>query len=83
MSLLRRLVMLPLAPVEGVIWLAEQLEQQAAAEFYGPEAVRRQIHDLNAAYASGELTHEEFEAAEAELLDRLELGLSQEGEWVR
>jgi hypothetical protein len=76
-GLLTRLVTLPLAPIEGVIWLAEQLEQQTLEQLYGPEAIRREWDELNASYDRGEISKEEFDEAETELLERLEIGWSE------
>lgn len=78
MSILRRLVTLPLAPVESVIWVAEQIERQAADQLYGPSVVRRELAELNAAYEGGELSDEDFADQESILLDRLQVGLSHE-----
>lgn len=72
MGLLTRLALAPLAPVAGVIWLAEQLERQAEAAYYDPEAILAELHAVQAMHASGEIGDAEREAAEAELLARLD-----------
>ncbi len=72
MGLLTRLVMLPLAPVEGVVWIARQLEEQAAQELYGPDSIRRQLGELEDALEDGRITDDEFLASEEILLDRLD-----------
>ena len=72
MGLFTRLVMLPLAPVEGVIWIARQLEEQASRELYSPESIRRQLDGLQQALDAGEITEEEYLEAENILLDRLD-----------
>lgn len=73
MGILSKLAMLPLAPVAGVVWLAEQLEREAHEQMYGPQAISRQLARLEGAYRRGEISEEERQAAEAELLDRIEL----------
>jgi hypothetical protein len=69
--------MLPLAPVEGVVWLARQLEEQAAQELYGPESIRRQLYELQEALDAGRITEEEYLQSEDILLDRLDEALSE------
>jgi hypothetical protein len=75
MGLLTRLVMLPLAPVEGVVWMARQLEQQAWNELYGPDSIRGQLADLQEALEAGDITEDEYLDAENHLLDRLDAAL--------
>ena len=72
MGLLKGLALLPLAPVAGVVWVAEQLEAQAERQLYGPEAVRAQLQELQDALDDGLLSEEEYLRAEDELLSRLE-----------
>ena len=71
MGLLSRLVMLPLAPVEGVVWLAEQLQRQAEAALYG-DAALAELQRVTEAYERGELSEEQYALAEMALLERFE-----------
>jgi hypothetical protein len=75
MGLFTRLVMLPLAPVEGVVWMARQLEQQAWNELYGPDSIRAQLADLQEALEAGDITEDEYLESENILLDRLDAAL--------
>ena len=68
MSLLRRLVLLPLAPVEGVIWLAEVLEQQAEEELARQAPVRDQLAELDDRFVRGQIDEEERRAGEERIL---------------
>jgi hypothetical protein len=70
-GLLRGLVLLPLAPVRGVIWVAERIAQQAESEWQDQGAIRRRLDELDLAHELGELSDEEYEAAQDELLERL------------
>jgi Gas vesicle protein G len=72
MGLLSALVLLPLAPVRGTIWIAEQLAAQAERELDEEVVVRRLLLEAEAALERGELTEREFDAIEDALLDRLE-----------
>lgn len=71
MGLLTSALLAPLAPVRGVVWLAERLEEQALAELNGPEAVRRQLNDLYDAFDRGDIDAAEFDAEEERLLRAL------------
>jgi Gas vesicle protein G len=70
-GLLTGLLTLPLAPVRGTIWVAERVLEEAERQLNDPEAIDRQIADAEDAYERGELTEEEFERLEDELLQRL------------
>jgi len=71
MGLISSIVLLPLAPVRGVIWVAEQLAEQAERELYDPGSIRRQIEELAMALESGEIDEVEYDREEAVLLQRL------------
>jgi len=71
-GLLTGLLLLPLAPVRGTVWIAEKLAEQAARELDDEVVVRRLIAEADAAYERGELTFDEFEQVEDDLLERLE-----------
>jgi Gas vesicle protein G len=72
MGLFTRLVMLPLAPVEGVVWVAEQLRAQAEQQFYSPESIQAQLGSLHEDLEEGRISQEEYVQVEDELLDRLD-----------
>jgi hypothetical protein len=70
-TLLTAVLTAPLAPVRGVLWLAETLAAQAALST-GEEAVaRRRLGEVAAAVAAGELDQEAAARLEDELLARL------------
>lgn len=58
----------PLAPVYGVIWLAEQLEQEAERQLTDPAAAREALRQLELAFDRGEIDEETFEHHEEALL---------------
>jgi hypothetical protein len=60
-----------LGPVKGVIWVAEKVAEQAEKELYDEEAVRGQLMELELRYDLGEISEEEYLAAEEALLERL------------
>jgi Gas vesicle protein G len=71
-GLLSGLLLLPLAPLRGTIWIAERLAAYAEAELNDEAAVRRLLLEAEAALEAGELSEAEFDAIEDELLDRLD-----------
>lgn len=71
MGLFSGLLTLPLAPVRGVVWLAEQLEREAQRQWSDPAAVRQQLAEVDAAYRAGELTEAERDRLQDELVSRL------------
>ena len=72
MGLLTGLLLLPIAPVRGTIWVAGKLAEQAAREQDEGVAVRRLLAEAELALDRGELTVAQFEEIEDELLERLE-----------
>ena len=71
MGLITALVTLPLAPVRGTIWIAERLLDEAERELNDPAAIEQRLDEAEAAYERGELTQEEFDLLEEELVGRL------------
>ena len=71
MGLVTGLLGLPLLPVRGVTWLAEQILEQAEEQFYDPARIRAQLEQVDEARRSGELSEEECVEIENELLQRL------------
>jgi gas vesicle protein GvpG len=76
MGLITGILTLPLAPVRGVAWVAEQLVDAADRELHDPAVVRAQLAALNNEFEMGYLSEREFEEEEEKLLDRLEERLS-------
>ena len=66
MGLLTGLLTLPLAPVRGTMWVAERLLEEAVTMH--PAYPRLEAEE---AHERGELTDEEFDLIEEELLERL------------
>jgi uncharacterized membrane protein len=71
MGLISGLLMLPLAPVRGVAWIAEMVAQEAERELADAESPERALADLEAAFAAGEISAEEFAARETGLIDAI------------
>ncbi|MBO9520831.1 MAG: gas vesicle protein GvpG [Nocardioidaceae bacterium] len=61
----------PLAPVRGVVWVAEQIEQEAARQWTDPALVETELENVAARRAAGEISEAEAEELEEELVQRL------------
>jgi len=72
MGLITGLLTLPLAPVRGTIWVAEQLAAEAERELREETSVSRRLAEAERQFDLGALTVEEYEAIEDELLEQLE-----------
>jgi Gas vesicle protein G len=70
-GLITGLLTLPLAPVRGTVWIAEQLLAEAERQMDDPAYIEQQLADAEASYERGEISEEEFELLEDELLRRL------------
>jgi len=71
MGLFSALLTLPLAPVRGVIALGEQLEREAYRQWTDPANIRQQLGAVQAAYDAGDLTEEQRDEQQDELVSRL------------
>ncbi len=72
MGLFKGLALLPLAPVQGVVWVARQIQEQVDRELLDPQAVLEELAELQSALDQGLISEEDYLEAENELLDRLE-----------
>jgi len=71
MGLFSFLVTLPVAPVRGVVWVAEQVAEEAERELYDESAIRRELLQLELDHEDGLVGREERAAREEELVTRL------------
>jgi len=71
MGLFTGLVMLPLAPVRGVVWIAEQLHDRADTQMNDPAVLRQKIDELDRAHERGEISVEDRDEQQEEILERL------------
>ena len=71
MGLFTGLLTLPLAPVRGVVWVADQLATEAERQLYDEERIRAEWLQLEIDAEDGKLSEEEFRSREDELLERL------------
>ncbi|CAL9374726.1 hypothetical protein SUDANB1_00937 [Streptomyces sp. enrichment culture] len=65
------LLLLPLAPVRGTLWVADHLLQEAERQARDPRAVQARLAALNRALEEGAIDEAAFEEEEERLLARL------------
>jgi hypothetical protein len=71
MGLIGNLLLLPLAPVRGVVWVAELVADEADRQMAEQASPARALEQLAAATANGEISPSEAEAMEAEIIERM------------
>ncbi|GIJ28118.1 hypothetical protein Vqi01_32800 [Micromonospora qiuiae] len=71
MDILWALLTLPYAPVRGLTAVVKVIAREAESQQYSPVGVRRELEELDAAEAAGEITAEERDRRQQEVLDRL------------
>jgi hypothetical protein len=71
MGLFTGLLTLPIAPVRGVVWVVEQVVEEADRQMYDEQNIRRELMDLELESDEGTIGAEERAALEEELLARL------------
>ena len=61
-----------LAPVKGVIWIAEKVREMALEELEDtPEKLQRELLDLQMALEAEQITETEYQKREKDVLERL------------
>jgi|SRR5690242_1791267 len=72
MGLLTDLLLLPVTgPTRGLIFILEQIREQADAEMFDQDAIEEELLALSLRHELGEITEAEFAAQEDDLLQRL------------
>jgi hypothetical protein len=71
MGILKEIALLPLAPVRGTAWVAEQLAEEADRRLYDEDNIRAELLRLEMEYEEGRISEEERERTEEELFERL------------
>ena len=73
MGLFKELALLPLAPVRGTAWIAEQLAEEAERELYDENRIKRELLQLELDEEEGRIGERERHQKEGELLERLQI----------
>jgi hypothetical protein len=73
MGLFTGLLTLPLAPVRGVAWVAEQVADELERQLYDEDSIRRELLQLELDHEDGLIGDEERRMKEEELMQRLSM----------
>jgi len=73
-GILLKLLAFPVTgPINGIVWIAEKLAEQAENELYDADKVRGQLMELELLLDMDEISEEAYLEAEEELLARLRI----------
>ncbi|RMI31462.1 gas vesicle protein GvpG [Nocardia stercoris] len=78
MGLFAWIFSLPIAPVRGVIWVSELIQDEVEQQLRSPQALRSELEEIDRAAATGDLSPEEAQEAQQAVLDRM---TSSEKDW--
>ncbi|KHG40384.1 MULTISPECIES: gas vesicle protein GvpG [Nostocales] len=71
--MLTKLLLLPImGPLNGVVWIAEQIQERTNTEFDAQENLHKQLLSLQLSFDIGEIGEEEFEIQEEEILLKIQ-----------
>jgi hypothetical protein len=79
MGLFTGLLTLPLAPVRGVVWVADQVGAEADRQLFDEGRIRSELLALEFEVQDGRLSEAEAGEREDELLERLAISRSRSG----
>ncbi|WP_405091440.1 gas vesicle protein GvpG [Micromonospora sp. NBC_01392] len=71
MDILWTLLTLPYAPVRGLTAIVKVVAREAESQQHSPVTVRRELEELDRAAAAGEITPEERDRGQQQVLERL------------
>ena len=80
MGLFKEIALLPLAPVRGTAWVAEQIAGEAERQLYDEDSIKREMLQLEIDSDEGRLGEKERAAMEDELLERLAISRARQAE---
>jgi hypothetical protein len=70
-GLISGILKLPLAPVTGTVWIAEQILEAAEAQYYDEGTISEQLREIDELHEAGDISDEDAAQAEDALLERL------------
>ena len=71
MGVIGGILTLPLAPARGLVWVLEQVVNEADAQLNDPRRIRAELAGAAEALERGELDEQTYDELEGELLARL------------
>ncbi|MBK1989404.1 gas vesicle protein GvpG [Sphaerospermopsis aphanizomenoides BCCUSP55] len=61
-----------MGPISGVVWIAEKIQERTNTEFDAQENLHKRLLSLQLAFDIGEISEEEFEIQEEEILLKIQ-----------
>jgi hypothetical protein len=80
MGLITGLLTLPVAPIRGLAWVAEQVREEAERQWSDPAVIEAALLDIEALRETGEIDDDEADLREEELLQRLLAASPEQGQ---
>jgi hypothetical protein len=71
MGPVKALLLLPLLPVTGIRWVTEVLADEADRELAAQQSPERALAELDARRANGEISDEDADALEQQLIEQM------------
>jgi Gas vesicle protein G len=71
MGLFANVLLFPMAPLHGLVWLARLLQEIADKELGDPEVLRSRLREAEEAHRRGEISEYELNRIEDVVFDRL------------
>jgi len=79
MGLIDGLLTLPLAPLRGVMWVADKVKDEAERQWYDPAVIQQAMLEVEQMRETGQMSDAEADALEEDLLQRLLEGSGRPG----
>ncbi|BAY29226.1 Gas vesicle G [Nostoc carneum NIES-2107] len=71
--MLGKILLFPvMGPISGLMWIGEQIQERTETEFDAQENLHKQLLSLQLSFDIGEISEEDFEEQEEELLLRIQ-----------
>ncbi|MCM0589526.1 MAG: gas vesicle protein GvpG [Gloeotrichia echinulata IR180] len=71
--MLGKILLFPvMGPISGLVWIGEQIQERTNTEFDAQENLHKQLLSLQLSFDIGEISEEDFEEQEEELLLKIQ-----------
>jgi len=67
------------SPLDGLLWIAEQIEERATEELEQKENLQKRLTTLQLKFDLGDISEEDFVIQEQEILEAMEVELNEQG----
>lgn len=68
------------APLDGLVWIAEQIEERATDELEQTENLQKRLTSLQLKFDLGDISEEDFTVQEQEILEAMEAEISEQNQ---